>query len=390
VSSKSAATLILAPERGRPSRTSPRRAIAIALVLILAASAGAVWADTSGSGSPRARFERTTALADARAFLRRYVKPSGQVVRPGHGGDTVSEGQAYALLLAQATGEQRTFARVWSWTRAHLLRGDGEMAFLASPSGRVQDPMPASDADVLAAWALARARGAHAAAYHAAAARMAAAILGNETVRRGSSLVLAAGPWATGSPASLDPSYWSTEAFAGLARFTGDRRWRRLQASALSFTRRLTANGALLPPDWARLDGERLAPTPAPNGSAPQVRYGLDAQRLVVWLAAGCRPAERALAARWWPILSAPSRSGALALSQHGAVIDSATNALPYVASAAAAQAAGRLAARDRLLAQARRVQARYPTYYGGAWLALGELLLGTSRLGGCATQGGS
>lgn len=378
------------PRQPRPSRTNPRRAIALALLLIAAATAGAVWADTSTGGAGRRGSAGSPAMSDARSFLRHYVKPSGQVVRPDQGDDTVSEGQAYALLLSEATGERQTFARVWSWTRSHLLRSDGEMASLASPAGKVQDPTPASDADVLAAWALSRARGPHAATYHAAARRMAAAILANETVRRGSTLLLAAGPWATGSPASLDPSYWSTEAFAALARFTGDRRWLALESSALRYTRKLTAGGSLLPPDWARLDGDRVMPTPAPNGSAPQVRYGLDAQRLVVWMAASCSAAQRRLAARWWPILSGAGRSGALALNPSGAVIDSATNALPLVASAAAAQAAGNLPARNRLLARARQVQARYPTYYGGAWLALGETLLSTGRLGGCATQGGS
>jgi endo-1,4-beta-D-glucanase Y len=369
--------------------------LAVALVLIAAATAGAVWADTSSGGSPSggargAGQAATQARADARAFLARYVKPSGQVVRPEQGANTVSEGQAYGMLLAQAAGEPRTFARIWSWTRVHLLRPDGELASLAGPSGNVRDPTPASDADVLAAWALSRAGGRGAAAYHAQARRTAAAILANETVRRGSLLLLAAGPWATGSPASLDPSYWSGEAFAALERFTGDPRWLALERSALAVIRGLTAGGRLLPPDWARLDGTRASPTPAPNGSAPQVRYGLDAQRLVVWLAASCDPAQRALAAGWWPILSAGARAGALALAPSGAVIDAATNALPYVASAAAAQAAGARAARSALLAGARRVQSRYPTYYGGAWLALGEQLLLTRRLGGCGLQGGT
>ena len=41
-------------------------------------------------------------------FLDAYVDPDGRVVRRDQGGDTVSEGQAYALLLATAVGDEAT------------------------------------------------------------------------------------------------------------------------------------------------------------------------------------------------------------------------------------------------------------------------------------------
>jgi hypothetical protein len=124
--------------------------------------------------------------------------------------------------------------------------------------------------------------------------------------------LLAAGPWATGSPGSLDPSYWAPQAFEGLARFTGDPRWRALDA--------------------------------------------------------GARAAE-------------------VALTPSGQMLNAETNALPLVAAAAAASAAGDTRGRDRYLAAARAEQAAYPTYYGGAWLALGEGLL-DGALGSCAGGG--
>jgi endoglucanase len=114
------------------------------------------------------------------------------------------------------------------------------------------------------------------------------------------------------------------------------------------------------------------------------VQYGLDAQRLVVWLATGCEASGRLLAARWASLLSGASRSRALALSPRGSVIDAATNATSLVAAAAAADAAGEADRRDQLLTQASDVQRAHPTYYGGAWLALGRILLTTSALGGC------
>jgi endo-1,4-beta-D-glucanase Y len=66
--------------------------------------------------------------ASARAFLSRYVAADGRVLRRDQGGDVVSEGQAYAMLVSVAVGDRATFGRVWSWTRTHLQRRDGLLA----------------------------------------------------------------------------------------------------------------------------------------------------------------------------------------------------------------------------------------------------------------------
>src|SRR5438093_626470 len=120
--------------------------------------------------------------------------------------------------------------------------------------------------------------------------QQAAAILAHEvTTGPGGTPILAAGPWATGRPASLDPSYWSLQALQGIAQATGGQQWRRLAAGTMTLTRQLTGNGRLLPPDWAELTAAgALRPEPAPDGSQPQTQYGLDAQRVVVWFAASC------------------------------------------------------------------------------------------------------
>jgi endoglucanase len=158
--------------------------------------------------------------------------------------------------------------------------------------------------------------------------------------------------------------------------------------SSLDVTREVTARGRLLPPDWVRIDGTRATPTPAPDGSAPQVQYGPDAARLVVWLASSCGARDRRLAAGWWRTLSRPARARALSMTQRGRIINHASHPLLYVAAAAAASAAGHRAARDSLLAQAAAADAQAPTYYGSAWLALGRALLTTRLLGGCARGG--
>jgi endoglucanase len=359
------------------------RPVTLAVILIAIAAVVTVELDTENGGN----YSQTgTPLAAAHEFLRTYVQSDGRVTRPGNQDDTVSEGQAYGLLLAEVADQPATFAKIWHWTAAHLQQPDGLLAWHADSAGKVLSTTPASDADLLTAWALSRASGPGSSEYHAQARRIASAILANEVVKSGPYL-LAAGPWGTGSPASLDPSYWSPLAFAGLAKFTGDPRWTKLAHSSSVYISALTANGSLLPPDWARLDGNVATAEPAPDGSAPTTQYGLDAQRVVVWMASSCTASDRQLAAKWWSLLAPKGRASAIALGTKGNVIDGSGNALSYVAAAAAAQAAGDDDAMNDLLAQARATQAKAPNYYGGAWVALGEALLTTRALGSCAGQ---
>jgi endo-1,4-beta-D-glucanase Y len=328
------------------------------------------------------------AQAAARAFLDRYVQRDGRVVRPDQGGDTVSEGQAYGLVVAQVAGDEEAFGRVWAWTKRHLQRPDGLLASHADARA-VRDPQPASDADLVTAWALQRASGPDADVHRREGLRIANAVLADESTIRGDTRMLAAGPWATGSPVTLNPSYWTFTAFEELGRETGDPRWGELAAGSLALLGSLSDGGAKLPPDWARVDGTAAAPTAAPNGQAAGVQYSLDAQRAVVWLAAACDPAARRLAAGWWPTLAEPGRSRALALAPDGAVLRPDAHAMALVGSAAAADAAGQPADRDRLLDEAARVDAAHPSYYGAAWVAIGRAILTTRSLGGCASGGG-
>lgn len=322
----------------------------------------------------------------AAGFLGAYARPDGGVTRPDQGGDTVSEGQAYGLLLAEVAGQPATFGRIWQWTREHLQLPSGLFAYHADATGHVLSQEPASDADLLMAWALLRYRGPEAAAWHQDGRQVAAAVLAHEvTTGPDGTPILAAGPWATGRPASLNPSYWSLPALTCLAHLTGHLLWQRLAGGAVTLAERLTNRGRLLPPDWAQLTAAGvLAPGPAPDGSHPQTQYGLDAQRTVVWFAVSRDPRARVLAARWWALLRSGDRAQAQALRLDGAALDPAPAPLPLVAAAAGARAAGQRAAAARLLQRAGAQQRREPTYYGGAWAALGPALLSGAFAGPC------
>lgn len=127
-----------------------------------------------------------------------------------------------------------------------------------------------------------------------------------------------------------------------------------------------------------------MTATPAPDGSAPEVQYGPDAQRLPVWLAAGCDTATRRLAARALPLIEPTERARALRLRPTGDILDPREGALPLVAVAAAAAAAGRADQRDLLLDRAQETAAAYPGYYQDAWVPLGRALLTTTLLDAC------
>jgi endoglucanase len=366
---------------GRMSLRPRRGAVWLMLIMMLAVAGCTGSASGGGGASGDGAAQRPAA-----EFLAAYVRPDGRVARPDQGNDTVSEGQAYGLLLAEAADEPAVFGRIWRWTSDHMQLASGLFGYHADAAGRLLSTQPAADADLLIAWALLRYQGPDSAAWHQAGRRVAAAVLADEVTAGPDGMpVLTAGPWAMGRPASLDPSYWALPALTGLAGLTGDPRWQQLASAAVTLTSRLTDDGRELPPDWAQLTAAGvLAPVPAPNSSEPQPEYGLDAQRTIAWFAVSCDPRARALADRWWALLRRPGRAQALALRLGGSVIDPEAAPLPLVAAAAAARAAGQQAVSRQLMQRASAQQHSHPTYYGGAWAALGPVLFSGALTAAC------
>jgi endoglucanase len=353
------------------SRALPLTAVLVAMTALLGGCTGG---SSNGAASPASPPGADAGGSSAADFLRDYVREDGAVVRRDQGGDVVSEGQAYGMLIAQAAGHDDVVDTIWSWTRSHLLSADGLLAFHADPDGKVLDPQSAADADTLAAYALLRATGPDAAELHHDGRRLATAVLDQETLRdeRGG-WVLAAGPWAVG-PRVVNPSYWMPGVFGDLARLTGDPRWTDLAATSVDLLEKLTDSGRTLPPDWGRLDGDSVVPAGQGGGSGtPQ--YGPDAQRVPLWLAASCDRRARDLAGAWWSLLQQDDRSAALSLSTTGQSVDATPSVVALLASAASAEAAGDTAGAARLRTGAAQADRRHPTYYGAAWLALADQL---------------
>jgi endoglucanase len=297
-----------------------------------------------------------TGCGGEEGFLDRYVEDDGRVVRHDQGGDTVSEGQAYAMLLAVDAGDEERFARVWAWTRDHLRRPDGLLSWRWA-DGRVADPQPAADADLDAAHALVAAAERFGEPRYAADGRaLAEAIAAHETTDD----VLVAGPWAR-EQAVVNPSYWSPRAYARLGMTD-------LAASSRRLADRLTESA--LPPDWARVEPWGVVPTGPPSGGEPV--YSYDALRVPIRLVASCEPADRALAARLWPRLQ--TRPGSPKRALDGRPLSDHESAAALAGAAAAAHAAG--ADADALLDRAAALERERPTYYGSALVALAEMAL--------------
>ena len=316
-------------------------------------------------------------VASAR-FLARYVTSDGRVIRRDQGGDIVSEGQAYGMLIAEIADKPALVRTIWSWTAGHLMRSDGLFAWHATGAGQIEDPQSATDADILIAYALLRYAGPDQDALHGTGRRVAQAVLANESVDLPDGApLLVAGPWAKAkSPPVVDPSYLMPSVYDALARLTGDGRWRSARVAAVRLIAGLTISGRRLPPDWAQLSGDRLVPIPAPSGGAG-VQYGLDAARVPIWFATACDASGRTLAGNWWRYqLASHGRSGQSALTIDGATIDSQISPVTLVAAAAAATAAGDESAARQLRLEAESLALRSPTYYGDAWTALAPALL--------------
>jgi endoglucanase len=97
------------------------------------------------------------------------------------------------------------------------------------------------------------------------------------------------------------------------------------------------------------------------------------------------------VAADAWPLLRrSPGQGARISYSLSGAARSTHVNPLGSVAAAASATAAGDQRAAATLLAAADRQSARFQTYYGDAWVALGRVLLDTTWLSPCAPGPGA
>lgn len=318
-----------------------------------------------------------------REFLEAWVE-DGRVIRRDQGGDTVSEGQAYGLLISLGVGDERSFDEIWEWTEKNLVRDDGLLAWQWN-DGAVIDDEPASDADLDVARALVLA-GAEFARPELTEAgnRLGALILDRMTAQTAAGRILLPGAWAAAvEPYAYNPSYASPGAFAVLGASSGDPRWAELQAGSAAVTTSILAVSDL-PPDWAQVHADgKVEAMPGPVGTGTDVRYSYDAARLALRYAESCTPTDVAIAGELAATLNRDPELRA-ELDLGGGALAEAMHPLSYGARAASLAATGDSAGAREDLANAVTLSDSTPTYYGAAWAALATLLLESDRLGAC------
>jgi cellulose synthase/poly-beta-1,6-N-acetylglucosamine synthase-like glycosyltransferase len=381
------------PRRPVGSRRVPKPIAATLIVAAIAVPVGLGVLGSKGLASHPSLSEKAHGAAES--FFDSYVRPDGRVVRTDQGGDTVSEGQAYAMLLAVALDDRSRFDRVWRWTKENLQQDDGLLAYHWS-NGHVDDDESATDADLDAARALVLAgKRFESDDYASAGVRLGEAVLEDEAGQVSGLPVLTAGPWARSSAPVVNPSYFSPRAYADLAAAHPDSRWDDLAGTSRSIVTAVSASG--LPSDWARVDalvpssGQAAAqaePIPAPSGAASSASgssgpvSGLDAVRVAIRSAESCVPADRRIAARLWPLYR--RHPGAATYALDGTPVGGQSHAASFVAAAAAAKADGNTKSAGQMLDRAQDANSSQPTYYGAAWVALGRVMLTSSALGAC------
>lgn len=338
----------------------------------------------SGSGARRLSPD-ALAVRAARRFLDTYLTSGGRIQRTDQGGDTVSEGQAYGMLVAAAIGDRSRFERIWSWTRRHLEQSSGLFAFHWQ-GGRVLDPHPSADADLDTARALlvgACRFGQR--SLRTQALRIGEAVLAHESAKVGGIEVLLPGPWAAReSSLSFNPSYVDPATLRALAAASGNARFSALATGGVQLVAQLTRP---LPPDWATVNRQtgQARPVSGAGATGGAGMFTYDAPRTLVRLAEAPSSPARAALARAWSVFAQTRPQDIVTEHQlSGAPAGSSHNPVTLVAVAGAARAAGHSGDVLPLLAEAERRNEQQPTYYGAAWLALGRLLLTTNRLAVC------
>ena len=270
-----------------------------AMVLVLALLAAFRAPAATGAEGP------ATLLVDGwRQYKERFVTSEGRVVDNANGGISHSEGQGYAMLIAERLDDRPTFEAIWQWTQGNLLvRGDGLAAWRWSPQApHVADHNNATDGDLLIAWALAEAGDKwHVTEYRQSARQIVEALAAIVVISSGFGPILL--PASTGFAAKDQPdapvvnlSYWIFPAFKHLRAVSDAIDWDALVATGKTLIGLSRFGPRRLPTNWISL----AATQPAPAQSFPAV-FGYDAVRIPFYLAWG-QPADRDLLKVFMPL----------------------------------------------------------------------------------------
>ena len=205
-------------------------------------------------------------------FKHYFIDNSGRV-RRSKNKDTVSEGQAYAMLRAVWMNDKETFDKCYMWTEKNISRtlmdSDNLLAWHWK-DGKVTDCMPASDADIDYALSLifadSRWKGLNPTAvedYGKKALMILKDVLKSETYStKTNRLYLSPWIWDASTRSEsfpVNPSYYSPAHFRIFYEYTKDSRWLNLIDTTYYMLNHLSKDfdglkGVGLIPDWCSVN----------------------------------------------------------------------------------------------------------------------------------------
>ncbi len=222
-----------------------------------------------------------------RAWRAIHVSSRGRVIDRPQDNVSHSEGQGYALLVAEALGDRAAFDLILDWTLANLQvrEEDALLAWRWHPAdgGGATDLNNASDGDLFAAWALVRASRTFGEERYLDLAAAIAADLAARCLRpwpgQSEGLLLLPGAEGFESEAGIvvNPAYYMTRALAELGEATGTPALIAAAADGNALLARLTREG--LPPDWIMVTPSGFAPAEGKSSD-----FGYEAMRVPLYL----------------------------------------------------------------------------------------------------------
>jgi len=250
------------------------------LTLTAAMSGTALWASN-------AQPEETANIVSWPSWAAEFLSAEGRVVDSQQGGISHSEGQAYGLLLAQASGEEASFRLIEEWTRQHLaVRQDHLMGWKWGPTsthGTLLDWRNATDGDLFRAWALLRAArdsncDGYEDRYHEIAQSLVDLCLAPDP-RVPTEWLLTPGAEARRAPDQVlvNPSYFMTRALRELGAATGQDALIRCADHAETVLSEMADTGFLA--DWIDVTATGFSPS-----QEHDLRWGHDALRIPLYL----------------------------------------------------------------------------------------------------------
>ena len=229
------------------------------------------------------------------ALFKQQFIDNGRVIDTGNKGISHTEGQGWAILIAEHHGDRATFDELWTWTRAHRqLHHSGLLSWRYDPSQtpRVSDLNNASYGDIFIAWALLRAGTRWHDERYVQEGLALRTRIADQLVRQVSGYtVILPGREGFERPDGVivNLSYWVMPAFNDFATVDPDGPWQTLSRDG----QRLLAVAGMgphrLPPDWIHLNnkGELTAAEDWPP------RFGFEGVRIPLYYSwAGKRNAK--------------------------------------------------------------------------------------------------